>query len=586
MIDPPPNDANRGVDDRPVVRRLDPPPPISGGTLAVMNRGDTAVAADPDRDLVYVADLLEGRRTHIIELSPGDEPGRVVADAAGRAHVVTRRGGTVVEIDPLAGRVVREREVCSNPRGIAYDEDADRLHVACAGGDLVSLSVEGDASTRRVRLMPDLRDVVVTDEGLTVTRFRSAHVLHVDHDGTLLDEHAPSDLRPHNGSPGHLRPNTAWRTVGTPDGDWLMLHQASTDQAVDLHANVPDGGRDGGYGGGPDPCAPVVNPVLTRGSGALDLRTSPLLGKTVLAVDVAVSPGDYSIAVAVAGRNDDRTPVSGVVWVDPQSFTSAQRPRCDVPEPLPVGPGQYVAVTFDPQGRIVAQSREPAGLVRIDPWRPEVPTLAIPLAGNSRADTGHDLFHRDAGGGISCASCHPEGGDDGHLWVFDEMGVRHTPSLDVGLRDTEPFHWDGSLSDAVELMDQIHAGRMGGRHQSLERVDALEAWMFSIQTPRPQRSLVDPAALRGAASFAAWGCNNCHFGEALDGGPDNVWLGHEFSLQVPPLRGVAMHPPYMHDGRAEDLRGAVLDMLSRTRADQPTPPEDEIDELIAYLESL
>src|SRR5690348_11882167 len=33
------------------------PPPISGGTLVVLKDGRTAVAADPDRDRVWIVDL-------------------------------------------------------------------------------------------------------------------------------------------------------------------------------------------------------------------------------------------------------------------------------------------------------------------------------------------------------------------------------------------------------------------------------------------------------------------------------------------------------------------------------------------------
>ena len=53
-----------------------PPPPISGGTLLVLRDGVTAVAADPDRDLVYVVDtrtkkLLPTRRRWRPATSPG-----------------------------------------------------------------------------------------------------------------------------------------------------------------------------------------------------------------------------------------------------------------------------------------------------------------------------------------------------------------------------------------------------------------------------------------------------------------------------------------------------------------------------------
>ncbi|HVY46977.1 MAG TPA: hypothetical protein VHB21_13915, partial [Minicystis sp.] len=39
------------------VTASDAPPPISGGTLIVLADGNTAVAADPDRDVVYVVDV-------------------------------------------------------------------------------------------------------------------------------------------------------------------------------------------------------------------------------------------------------------------------------------------------------------------------------------------------------------------------------------------------------------------------------------------------------------------------------------------------------------------------------------------------
>src|SRR5882672_844479 len=42
--------------------------PISGGTLRVLADGHTAVAADADRDLVYVVDLVAGKVTSTIAL--------------------------------------------------------------------------------------------------------------------------------------------------------------------------------------------------------------------------------------------------------------------------------------------------------------------------------------------------------------------------------------------------------------------------------------------------------------------------------------------------------------------------------------
>ena len=53
----------------------------------------------------------------------------------------------------------------------------------------------------------------------------------------------------------------------------------------------------------------------------------------------------------------------------------------------------------------------------------------IVLSMESRADTGHQLFHINAGGGLACASCHPEGGEDGRVWKFACQGERRTQSI-------------------------------------------------------------------------------------------------------------------------------------------------------------
>ncbi len=557
--------------------------------MLVMDDGALAVAADPDRDVVHVVDLVQQQSLHTITLRPGDEPGRLVSDADGIVHVVTRRGGAIVDLDPRAGTVLSRRTVCANPRGIALDGATDALHVACAGGMLVSLDASGGPAWRRVRLGSDLRDVLMTREGLMVTRFRDAHLLLLDDDGHIVDEHAPPVLTrstPASARPiEQLRPNTAWRTIPTPDGDWLMLHQASTLAPLEVHTReTPDlGPSGGGYGSRPegDGCA-AVNPVVTRGEELYFTRSSPLLRETVLAVDIAISTAEHRIAMAVAGRRDGAT-TSGVVFVDPDSLTTRFDPGCNDPEPVPMDDGHYVAVAFDPQGQLVAQSREPAHLVVSTPWAGG--SVTIPLEGESRADTGHDLFHRDAGQGIACATCHPEGGDDGHNWALAGFDERHTPALNVGLGGTEPFHWQGDLEDLHALVHEVHVRRMGGRPLSEERVDALGAYLFSMPPPIPRLAATDPAATRGRALFTAWGCDTCHQGASGSGRPEGVDLGLGFDLQVPALRGVASHPPYMHDGRSADLTAAVVDMLERTRPEHALPTEDAVADMVAYLES-
>ena len=70
---------------------------------------------------VYVVDLSTAAVRGDVALNAGDEPGRVVADAAGRAHVALRRGGALVSIDTATGTLLQRRAVCAAPRGVAYD---------------------------------------------------------------------------------------------------------------------------------------------------------------------------------------------------------------------------------------------------------------------------------------------------------------------------------------------------------------------------------------------------------------------------------------------------------------------------------
>ncbi|HEY4116659.1 MAG TPA: hypothetical protein VGM56_02335, partial [Byssovorax sp.] len=101
------------VDTSAVVTAAAPPPALSGGTLALLSDGVTAFAADPDRDAVYWSDLSsDAPVVHALSLSPGDEPGRVVEDAAGLVHVALRRSGAVATIDPVAGTLVRRVAAC------------------------------------------------------------------------------------------------------------------------------------------------------------------------------------------------------------------------------------------------------------------------------------------------------------------------------------------------------------------------------------------------------------------------------------------------------------------------------------------
>jgi hypothetical protein len=147
---------------RPTAAR--PPPPISGGTMIVTRDATRAVISDPMRDRVWIIELEGGLiAAGRFQLRPGDEPGRIAEDGAGRVHVLLRGSGEIASFDPIGYRALARREACDAPRGIAWDETEDVLHVACAEGTVATFDpAGGDARDRRF-VASDLRDVVIDD---------------------------------------------------------------------------------------------------------------------------------------------------------------------------------------------------------------------------------------------------------------------------------------------------------------------------------------------------------------------------------------------------------------------------------------
>ena len=546
-----------------------PPPPISGGTLLLLP-SSIAIASDPDRDLVHVVDLVARTERATIELAPGDEPGRAALDGDGMVHVVLRNGAAIVVIDPVEGFIVERTPTCANPRGIAFDAAHDRMLVACAGGQLVA-----DGVMRTIA--PDLRDVVVTEDGtIYVTRFRSAEVLTLDEDLRVVARELPPPL-------AQRIPSTAWRTIEAPRNGWLMLHQDTTQRPVEIDHSPK--APVSAYAGTPSGCDGPVAARISMRMGGDPVLTTRRLPLAPLTVDIAIAPHGERMAVAIAGRDGSApTDLHGhsleIVYAH-ELETHPTDDQCLAAPALDLD-AQLTAVTFVSDETLLAQSREPAALYVVA-LGPESHVTEIPLAGASVRDTGHDLFHRDVGTGIACASCHPEGGDDGRVWRFDPGDVlRRTMSLRAGIADSDPLHWEGDLESFDALVDEVMERRMGGLHQTRERKGALKRW---VERMRPYRSehVDDRSVTAGRDIYVKLGCERCHDAAALRAGATLEIDGED--LQAPSLRGVALHPRYMHDGRAGDLGEALDDMIART-VPSVALADDERDAVIAYLESL
>ncbi|GEM_PF-5796250 len=226
-------------------------------------------------------------------------------------------------------------------------------------------------------------------------------------------------------------------------------------------------------------------------------------------------------------------------------------------------------------------------------------------------------FHQ-TGSTPSCALCHlptnfytdnlnhqptPKGGGT-------PPPPRSTPSLNLTLRGTPPYHWDGkfpclqrqaysAITGTVEMGGTVSQDATG-QHQ----MDAIAAFELSIPLP-PRLTNLDPARVqRGQALFQA-SCAGCHPGPLLtDNGFHNIGLndgdpgagGGEFN--TPTLRRVYVSAPYFHNGRNGIPEGSPTPVATEPRAalhqvvdffntqDGLGLTDSQQDDLVEYLLSL
>jgi hypothetical protein len=583
------------------------PPPISGGTLLVTRDGNTAVASDPDRDAIYVVDLTARSLTFTIALQPGDEPGRLAEDGAGLVHVALRGGGALVTVDRATGAVLARRNVCPAPRGVAWDASTDLVWVACATGELVALPSAGGAAAQSVVVERDLRDVIVQPDGtLIVSKFRSAELLRVRSDGAVA---ARTPLPANAGSAAHV----AWRIIAGPSAvTTLAVHQQEATRPI--LTNMPGGYSSGGVspgsggppvvgsgplvlpadggpaffpGGPPGPETIVESVVTVLGTDGSVLRSPALVPRAILPVDIALSPEGGMVAVASAGFGFVNSPG---VWLVPIDASTGSRG-------LNAGQSPVVAVAFDRSGDVLAQTLEPAALLFIATSTGETVNSLL-LSATSRHHTGSDIFHTQAGGLIACASCHPEGGDDGHLWLLDGL-PRRTPSLRGTIAGTAPYHWPGEELDMSMLIGDVYTGRMSGAKLDPSQQQALKDWVESIPAPAAPSWVDANAARRGQALFqGSAGCATCHSGAKFTNNATvNVGTGRDpgrepdggappTAFQVPPLVGVGWRTPLFHDGCAASVADRFGKCATPQHGSTAQLSSQDVGDLTAYLDTL
>ncbi len=190
---------------------------------------------------------------------------------------------------------------------------------------------------------------------------------------------------------------------------------------------------------------------------------------------------------------------------------------------------------------------------------------ATHMDGDDAFTHGRALFHavgdsRVSSDGRACASCHPDGRDDGLVWSSPD-GPRQTPMLAGRLVHTAPYGWTGSRDTIAGHMHDTMS-RLHGKGLPDSDVDAIAAYITTLKTPTVSPHAADADVARGREIVLAEDthCVQCHIpdGTFTDGQRHDVGSAtvadRARAFDTPSLRFVGGTAPYFHDGRYATFR--------------------------------
>jgi mono/diheme cytochrome c family protein len=554
--------------------------PVVGGHLSVSADGRRILVADPEREQLHVLSST-GTTIEDVALPAGSWPVRVIEIAPDQFQVLLRGTGQLATVTRTQNQptTVVTVDVCAEPRGLT--RDANATLVSCAGGELVRVGAE----VTRESFPFEWRDVVVKANGQVVgTSFRSAQLIDVgarvarplEQQRVVVDATNPTR---------HV-PRVAWRTLrDEATSSSFVIHQLHADQLTTTPPSMPTNPQQppsspyggGGSGGGGTPGIPAscsAAAVVTGITRVLDNGNSfTAHTNDILPVDAALSPDGSMLAIVGAGGSG--------LSVYPTSLVQGSN-GCMMPTGG-VGGLALTSVAWLSDTKLVVLES-----LRSSPMLFDVSSgLARPL-GTDRplASPAHSIFHQSPRGGaaLACASCHPEGGEDGHVWSIDGT-LRRTQTLAGGVMSRQPFHWRGDLDNLSALMGDTFVKRMGATPVTSTELTGLASWLDTIPAPKASRVLTAELRAAGLAAFDKAACSGCHLRGGLDEGPA-ADIGTGEAVRSPSLQGVVARAPYLHTGEIPDLRTRVTGTLHPNHGNLARLSTVEKESLLAYLESL
>jgi hypothetical protein len=554
---------------------------LPGGRLAVTMRDRARVA------LFTPSPVGEEGLDPLCSLETPDEPVDLAATPDGKTLLaLSDWGHTMTAFDLDDGKPRFAVDLPRSPRALLASSDGAHAYVAhAAGGALTTVDLRAPVpAAERVDLA-----------GESIGHFRAVTALFMDFDdfvdfGPQKSPNSPRMQR-------RRRPSTVSRSacqgfaLAELRGPSALLFSPMVEVATgDLTV------QSSGYGAGSS-----VTPELPV-MGILDEKA----GKPVDGSLVAREPGDSDPPpcllprAAAVGNGSLYVACMGIDAVVAYDAT-------------PKGPGQTAelrrwSVPSGPTGIAIHGQRAvvwsqlggEATILSLSGDAKEKP-VGVPVKHPARTEEedtialGRALFHassdrRISSDGRACASCHPDGRDDGLVWSTPG-GPRQTPMLAGRLPDTAPYGWDGAGSDVEHHLGHTFA-RLEGKGLPKRELEALERYITTLEGPSVHAAARGDAPLaRGRDVFFSAGCASCHSPESgwTDGHSHEVGIHASAdtvaSFDTPSLRFAGGTAPYAHDGRYPTLRALLASKDGPMGAARDMPAED-LDALEAFVRSL
>ncbi|HUJ63587.1 MAG TPA: c-type cytochrome [Kofleriaceae bacterium] len=570
---------------------------VADDTAAYLN--SSRIAAVDDGALVIDADSGQLIRTDstgksIAQLAIGRNAGTLAYDPVGRLAYVADRMANCIHVVKVGDKleVARTIKTPVEPFGIALSPDRKTaLVTAIADRMLVAFDTGNGAERWRTPLGREPRGIAISPDG---TRALVAYLATGTVDQVDLATHGAEHVALSTGD--NLRTEQASGVDTFARAAYAVLFMGAHEAVVPFQRETPvqqigAGERTGSYGGGFE--SPVTHQLAFLSlSGE---RTSQQVATIAQHQPRALAWDRAHDALYVAGLGTDsilqiRNASQVSIAEGLSASVTSGKDRCG-PDGLAItGDGNVLVwcsftrnverIDFVDAGHALASA------TKMSPG----PTL-VASALDDHQHQGLVLFHTadaqiSARGAMACATCHPDGRDDGLSWRIEKNALQ-TPLLAGRIVGTHPYKWDGGDKDLKTSLTTTMK-RLGGTGLDPRETDALAAYLEAL--PAVRRPTRDPAQVaRGKKLFdGELGCRGCHDGPAYTDQEKHKFAGSTLpEVDTPSLIGLAASAPYFHDGSAATIeallrdRGAVHGMAETAKLS-----DQQVADLGAFLETL